>query len=217
MIIAVDGPAASGKGTLGRLIAKHYGLRYLDTGSLYRAVARDCLAKGVDIYNAQAAAAAALALDPSSLEDPHLRDPGIGEAASIVAGFVDVRRALLAFQHKIARSRPGAVLDGRDIGTVVCPDADAKIFVNAKVEIRAQRRYLELRNMAKEDLAEPVTQEAVLEMIRRRDERDRRRASSPLHPAEDAYLLETSDLSIEAAFDAAIRWIERKIGRSGNS
>jgi len=217
MIIAVDGPAASGKGTLGRMIARHYGLRYLDTGSLYRAVARDLLAKRLDIRNVQAAAGAAHALDPATLDDPHLRDTGIGEAASIVAGFPEVRQALLEFQHKIARAAPGAVLDGRDIGTVVCPDADAKIFVNAKVEIRARRRYLELRQMSAADEGEPVTAHGVLEMIRRRDERDRKRASSPLHAAEDAYLLETSDLSIEAAFDAAVRWIERKIGRNGSS
>lgn len=212
MIIAIDGPAASGKGTLGRMIAKHYGLRYLDTGSLYRAVARDLLARGLDIRDVSAATAAARGIDPGTLDDPHLRDPGIGEAASIVAGFAEVRQALLEFQHNMAGAEPGAVLDGRDIGTVVCPDADAKLFVSARAVIRAERRYQELK-----DGGGTMTPDEVLAMICRRDERDRARASSPLRPAQDAYLLETSDLSIEAAFDAAVEWIERKIGRKGSS
>ncbi len=208
MIIAIDGPAASGKGTLGRLIARHFGLVYLDTGSLYRAVARDVMARQVDIFDVNAARLAAQTLDPATLDDPGLRDPGVGEAASIVAGFPEVRDALLEFQRQIASSRPGAVIDGRDIGTVVCPDADAKLFVTAKVEIRAGRRFIELRKAG-----EDVTPEGVLDMIRRRDARDMERAASPLKPAEDAHLLETSDLSIEASFDTAVAWIERKIGR----
>ena len=208
MIIAIDGPAASGKGTLGRRIAAYFGLAYLDTGSLYRAVARDVMAAGGDIFDVERAAAAARALDPSTLCDPHLRDPGVGEAASIVAGFPQVRQALLDFQRNVASTEPGAVIDGRDIGTVVCPDADAKLFVTAKVEIRAQRRFEEMKRVG-----EQVAAEDVLDMIRRRDNRDMQRASAPLRPAEDAYLLETSDLSIEASFDTAVAWIERKIGR----
>ena len=208
MIIAIDGPAASGKGTLGRLIARHFGINYLDTGSLYRAVARDVMAQGGDIYDAQSACRTAQMLDPNSLDDPGLRDPGVGEAASIVAGFPQVRQALLDFQRSFARTGRGAVIDGRDIGTVVCPDADAKLFVTAKVEIRARRRFEEL--IGRE---EGVTADGVLDMIRRRDKRDMERAASPLRPAEDAYLLETSDLSIEASFDTAVAWIERKIGR----
>ena len=208
MIIAIDGPAASGKGTLGRLLAEHYDLVYLDTGSLYRAVARDVMAKDIDIFDVEAARLAAQELNPATLNDPGLRDPGVGEAASIVAGFSEVREALLEFQREIARSEPGAVIDGRDIGTVVCPQADAKLFVSAKVEIRAQRRYKELSKAG-----EAVTADGVLDMIRRRDNRDMERAASPMKPAEDAYLLETSDLSIEASFDTAVAWIERKIGR----
>ena len=208
MSIAIDGPAASGKGTLGRLIASHFGLVYLDTGSLYRAVARDVMAKGADIFDVSEAQIAARHLDPATLGDPGLRDPGVGEAASIVAGFSEVREALLDFQRNIAHCEPGAVIDGRDIGTVVCPDADAKLFVNAKVEIRARRRFNELVKAG-----EDVTAQGVLDMIRRRDNRDMMRATSPLKPAADAYLLETSDLSIEASFEAAVAWIERKIGR----
>ena len=208
MIIAIDGPAASGKGTLGRLIADHFKLVYLDTGSLYRAVARDVMARGIDIFNAEGAAQAARELDPSTLADPALRDPGVGEAASIVAGFPEVRQALLEFQRKVAASKPGAVIDGRDIGTVVCPNADAKLFVSAQTEIRARRRFEELSRSGIS-----VTADGVLDMIRRRDNRDMERAASPLTPAEDAYLLETSDLSIEASFDTALAWITRKISR----
>lgn len=215
MIIAIDGPAASGKGTLGRLIAKHYGLQYLDTGSLYRAVARDMLARGYDVRDADTAGRVARTLDPTTLDDLALRSQGVGEAASIVASFPQVRQALLDFQHKVAATRPGAVLDGRDIGTVVCPDADAKIFVNADVEIRAHRRFLELKQQELQG-GEQVTPESVLLTIKARDERDQKRASSPLRPAEDAYLLETSKLTIEGSFDAAVRWIERKIGREGS-
>ena len=208
MIIAIDGPAASGKGTLGRLIAGHFGLDYLDTGSLYRAVARDVMARGIDIFDRQKIAQVAKELDPATLGDPALRDPGIGDAASIVAGFTEVRQALLAFQREFAGRDPGAVIDGRDIGTIVCPDADAKLFVTAKPQVRARRRFDELIRSGQN-----VTLAGVLDMIRRRDNRDVERAASPLRAAEDAYLLETSDLSIEAAFERAVAWIERKIGR----
>ena len=208
MIIAIDGPAASGKGTLGKLIAEHFGFAHLDTGLLYRAVARDVLARGASIDDEQVAVECARSLDPETLSDPVLRQAGIGEAASIVARIELVREALLDFQREFARRKPGAVLDGRDIGTVVCPDADVKIFVTALPEVRAQRRYLERKSQG-----DDVTYGEVLEMIRQRDERDANRASAPMRPAEDAVLLDTTNLDIEAAFDAAVGLIKRKIGQ----
>ena len=208
MIIAIDGPAASGKGTLARRIAAHYGLAYLDTGSLYRAVARDVRAAGYSLEDVAAATRAAETLDPASLDDPGLRHPGIGEAASIVASMPPVRQALLDLQRRVATTPPGAVLDGRDIGTVVCPDADAKLFVTATPEERARRRHLELQGRG-----EFVSYAEVLDTIRRRDARDMARAAAPMRPADDAVLLDTTELGIEAAFDAAIEAIKRKIGR----
>ena len=208
MIIAIDGPAASGKGTLGKLIAEHFGFAHLDTGLLYRAVARDVLARGASIDDEQAAVECARSLDPETLSDPVLRQAGIGEAASFVARIELVRAALLDFQREFARRKPGAVLDGRDIGTVVCPDADVKIFVTALPEVRAQRRYLERKSQG-----DDVTYDEVLEMIRQRDERDANRASAPMRPAEDAVLLDTTNLDLEAAFDAAVGLIKRKIGQ----
>lgn len=208
MIIAIDGPAASGKGTLARRIADHFGLACLDTGLLYRAVARDVLARGASLEDEAVAAAVARTIDPATLNDPNLRLPGVGEAASVVARISAVRAALLDFQHDFARQEPGAVLDGRDIGTVVCPDADVKIFVTADASVRARRRYEELRQRG-----EPVTFEAVLDVIQRRDARDSGRADSPMRVADDAILLDTSNLDIEAAFDAAVGLIKRKIGQ----
>ena len=210
MIIAIDGPAASGKGTLACRIARHFGLAWLDTGLLYRAVARDVRAAGHSLEDAQSAAAAARALDPTTLDDPALRGPGIGDAASIVARVPEVRAALLEFQRAFARRPSGAVLDGRDIGTVICPDADIKIFVTATPEVRARRRYLDRKNRG-----ESVTYEAVLEDIRRRDERDAGREAAPMQQAHDAVLLDTSDLDIEAAFDTAVGVIVRKVGQRG--
>jgi cytidylate kinase len=210
LTIAIDGPAASGKGTLGKRLAERYGLRHLDTGLLYRAVARDVQRHGAALEDRQAAAAAARDLDPSSLEDPALRGPGAGEAASVVARFAEVRAALRDFQRGFARRQPGAVLDGRDIGTVVCPEADVKIYVTAAPEVRAERRYLEMKNRG-----EPATYETVLVDIRRRDERDAGREASPMRPAADAFLLDTSNLDIEAAFDTAVGVILRKVGQRG--
>jgi CMP/dCMP kinase len=208
MIIAIDGPAASGKGTLARRIAAHYNLAYLDTGSLYRAVARDIRHAGGSLDDAAAAARTARALDASTLSDPGLRDPGVGEAASMVAKIPEVRQALLDFQRDFARQTPGAVLDGRDIGTVVLPEADVKIFVVADTDVRARRRYNELAARG-----EDVTYEGVHDVVRRRDERDMSRTTAPLKPAADALLLDTTHLDIEAAFDAAIVLITRKIGQ----
>ena len=212
MIIAIDGPAASGKGTLGKRIAEHYRLLYLDTGSLYRAVARDVLGQGHDPADPAAALASAKALNASTLGDPALRAPGLGEAASLVASFPEVRQALLAYQRAFARPRPGAVLDGRDIGTVICPDAQVKLFVTATPEERARRRYRELTQAGI-----PVSEAEVLADIRRRDERDRGRAAAPLRQAADAYLLDTTNLDIDAAFTAAIDMIDTAMGRSGHA
>jgi cytidylate kinase len=208
LTIAIDGPAASGKGTLAKRIAAHYGLACLDTGLLYRAVARDVLARDGSLEDERLAASLARALDPATLDDPGLRLPGVGDAASIVARFPSVRNALRAFQREFADQEPGAVLDGRDIGTVVLPHADVKIFVTAAVGVRAQRRYAEQRAHG-----EPVTLEDVLESIRRRDERDMARADSPMRPAEDAIELDTTNLDIEQAFTAALQLVRAKIGR----
>jgi cytidylate kinase len=208
MIIAIDGPAASGKGTLAKLIAQHLNLPCLDTGLLYRAVARDVTARGFRLADTWAAVTMARSLDPATLDDEALRGPGAGEAASLVAAIAPVRLALLAYQRAFAAQPGGAVLDGRDIGTVVCPNADAKIYVTARPEVRAQRRFLE-----RQALSFAVTYEAVLEDIKRRDARDSGRESAPMRAAPDADLLETSELDIEAAFAAAVGLIKRKIGR----
>jgi CMP/dCMP kinase len=212
VIVAIDGPAASGKGTLAKRIAARFGLDHLDTGLLYRAVARDVQRRGGELGDPAAAIAAALALDPTTLDDPALRGPGAGEAASIVARFQAVRAAILDYQRAFARGPRGAVLDGRDIGTVVCPDADVKIYVTATPEVRAERRYLELKSRG-----EPADYAAVLADIRRRDERDAVRQVSPMRPADDAFLLDTSNLDIEAAFDTAVGVILRKAGQRGRA
>lgn len=210
MIIAIDGPAASGKGTLAQRVAKHFRLAYLDTGLIYRAVARDVRRRGGRLDDPVAAAAAALALDPATLDDPVLRGQGMGDAASIVARIPQVRDALLRFQQAFVARPGGAVLDGRDIGTVVCPHADIKIFVTATPEVRAERRYRE-----KIERGESTSYEAVLDDIHRRDRRDRDRLQAPMRPAEDAFLLDTSNLDIEAAFDTAVGVIARKVGQRG--
>jgi cytidylate kinase len=212
MIVAIDGPAASGKGTLAKRLAAHFGLHHLDTGLLYRAVARDVQRQGGALDDPAAAAGAARDLDPASLEDEGLRGPGAGEAASIVARIPEVREALRAFQRGFAARPPGAVLDGRDIGTVVCPKADIKIYVTATPEERARRRYLEMQGRG-----EAATYEGVLAEIRRRDERDASRDASPMRPAADAFLLDTSNLDIEAAFDTAVGVILRKAGQRGRA
>jgi cytidylate kinase len=208
MIIAIDGPAASGKGTLAKRVAEYFGFHCLDTGLLYRAVARDVVRSGYCLDDPWAAVVAARRLDPASLDDPALRGAAAGDAASAVAKIPEVRAALLDYQRSFARRPPGAVLDGRDIGTVVCPEAGVKIYVTASPEVRARRRHLELR--ARGEGAEFA---AVLEDIKARDARDMGRASAPLQMAADAMLLDTSDLDIEAAFDAAVGLIKRKISQ----
>ena len=212
MIIAMDGPAASGKGTLAERVALHYGLPHLDTGLLYRAVGRDALMSGIDLDDAEAAAKVAAKLEFATLEDPALRTAGAGEAASRVARHPKVRAVLLKYQRDFAKREPGAVLDGRDIGTVVCPEADVKLFVTATPEVRAARRFLELsaRGVA-------VTEEAVLADIRIRDERDSTRGVAPLLQAPDAALLDTTNLSIDAAFRTALDLIEAAMSRAGRA
>jgi cytidylate kinase len=212
MIVAIDGPAASGKGTLGKMVAAYYRLAHLDTGKLYRAVARDLLAAGADPADVAAALAATKALDLTTLADPSLMQGRLGEAASIVASHPKVRQLLLAYQRAFAARKPGAVLDGRDIGTVVCPEADVKLFVTAATEVRARRRYLELKAGGN-----TVSEADVLADIRQRDERDQNRAIAPLKQADDAVLLDTTNLDIDAAFKAAIALIDAAMGHAGQA
>jgi cytidylate kinase len=207
MIIAIDGPAASGKGTVARRIAAHLNYAYLDTGSLYRAVALSVLRGGGDPGDADIAAEHARTLDPALTEDPEIRSAESGAAASKVAAVPAVRAALLAFQRDFAANPPGglagAVLDGRDIGTVVCPEAARKIFVIADVEIRATRRFKELLGRG-----EAAIYARVLADLRERDERDGSRADAPMRQAEDAMLLDTSHLDPDQAFESARAFVE---------
>ncbi len=203
MIIAIDGPAASGKGTLSKRLAAHYGLRHLDTGLIYRAVAKALIDAGQPPDAVGPAVAAAKALDPSRFDEAALKSPAVGEAASITSALAPVREALLAFQREFAAKPPGAVIDGRDIGTVICPDAEVKIFVTATPETRARRRYAEFRGQG-----QGITEAEVLADIRRRDERDQNRAAAPLKAAPDAHLLDTTSLDIDAAFRAALDIVE---------
>lgn len=210
MIIAIDGPAASGKGTLGKRLAHHYGYRHLDTGVIYRAVAYALMQSGHDLRDEAAAVQAALELDPENFGNPALKTQMAGEGASIVSAIPRVREVLLDFQRQFAAGPPGAVLDGRDIGTVICPDADVKIFVMADPKVRARRRTMEARARGEE-----ADEAAVLADIIQRDERDKNRPIAPLKPAPDAYLLDNSQLDIEGGVRAAIDIIEAvRAGRS---
>ena len=208
MIITIDGPAASGKGTIARRVARHYGLPHLDTGLLYRAVAIGLLDRGRALDDVKAAVAAARELDLASLDAKRLRERSIGEAASRVAVFPEVRAALLRLQQDFAHRPEGAVLDGRDTGTVIAPEADVKNFVTASVDARAARRFRELAAKGEE-----MPLDAVLAAIRERDRRDSERAIAPLKPAPDAVLLDTTELDIEAAFRAALSIVE--VARAG--
>ena len=208
VVIAVDGPAAAGKGTLSRRLADHYGLRHLDTGLTYRATAKALADRGLPFDDEDVAARIAGDLDLSDLDRSALSAHEIGEAASKVAVMPGVRKALVEAQRDFARVPPGAVLDGRDIGTVVCPDARIKFFVTASPETRARRRYDEiLGNGGHADLA------AILADIERRDARDTGRTDSPLRPASDAHLLDTTEMGIEAAFEAARNLVDTALER----
>lgn len=208
MIIAIDGPAASGKGTLAARLAAHYGLPHLDTGLLYRAVAKAVLDAGHRPDDAACAVAAARSLDPARFDPATLKAQAIGEAASVVSAIGEVRAALVDFQKKFAAAPRGAVLDGRDIGTVICPDADVKIFVTATPQVRAGRRTLEFRRNGS-----PVEEAEVLADILRRDARDTARAVAPLKAAADAHVLDTTALDIEGAFRAALAIVEQARAR----
>ncbi|MDG2534818.1 (d)CMP kinase [Sphingomonas sp. HITSZ_GF] len=205
MIIAVDGPAASGKGTIARALAQHYGLPHLDTGLLYRAVAATVLREELDPAK-EADAVSACSFEDYLLNDAWLRTDEVGKVASIVSAHPLVRAALLNRQKKFARQPGGAVLDGRDIGTVIAPDADVKLFVKATPMIRAQRRHLELR---KNGILTSL--DKVLADIRARDERDSKRSEAPMLQAPDATLLDTSFLSIDAAVQRAIAIVDAKM------
>jgi cytidylate kinase len=209
MIIAIDGPAASGKGTLAKRIALRYGLAHLDTGMLYRGVARDMIRRGDRLDDVEAAERAARDLDPDTLDEATLRDGHMGEAASVVAQHPQVRAGLLDAQKTFVANRSGAVVEGRDIGTVIFPEADVKLFITATLEERARRRYLELRQRGHH-----ISEAAVRDDLEKRDLRDKSRVASPLRMAEDAHLLDTTKLDIEAAFFAAVRLIDAAIGRS---
>jgi len=195
--VAIDGPAAAGKGTISKAVAAHFGFAHLDTGLLYRAVGRRVL-------DGDAPVAAAQGLQPGDMARDDLRNAEVAQAASKVAAIPEVRAALVAFQQGFARRDGGAVLDGRDIGTVICPDAEVKLYVTASDQVRAERRYLEL--VAKDP---KVTREQVLEDLRTRDARDSERAEAPLKPAADAVILDTSEMDIDAAVAAAIAEVGR--------
>ncbi len=204
MIIAIDGPAAAGKGTLSKRLAAHFNYAHLDTGSIYRATGVKVLKDGVDMEDAEACAAAARALTPEDLASDGLRTEEAGQAASKVSAIPEVRAALLDFQRDFAANPPdgkkGAVLDGRDVGTVVCPAAPVKLFVTASVEVRAERRYKELQ-----EKSDNAIYARVLAELKERDDRDTNRAVAPLKPAEDAHLIDTSDMDADQAFDRALK------------
>jgi len=210
IVIAVDGTAASGKGTLARLLARHFGFAHLDSGALYRLTALRVMEKKRDLRKETDAIDAALSIDPARSSDPAIRTDEIGQAASIVAAFPGVRSALLDFQRRFAASPPGgtkgAVIDGRDIGTVVCPMATAKLFVDAQASVRAHRRFLELKSSGRSP-----DEASVLADILARDQRDRERKVAPLKRAWDADLLDTSDLDIDAAFAVALGRVKPKV------
>lgn len=221
MIIAIDGPAAAGKGTLAQKLSQHFNYAFLDTGRLYRAVGYAVLQAGKSPADAEAAAEEAKKLEPESinqlLKNPALRNEETGSAASQVAVIPEVRSALLDLQRRFAHhpffengtAAEGAVLDGRDIGTVVCPEAEIKLFVTASAEVRAERRYKELQ-----DKGNQAIYDVILKDLKERDERDSKRAVAPLVPAEDALVLDTSEMNADEAFEAAMVFIRKKTGQA---
>jgi cytidylate kinase len=203
MIIAIDGTTSSGKGTLAKRLAAHYRLPHLDTGLLYRAVAALAITKGIDFKDERECALLAEHIDLAEFDERELRGAGVGAAASVVASLGAVRRALFELQRKFAQQKGGAVLDGRDIGTVIAPDSDVKLWVDASVEERARRRFRELSG-----LGEKVTQQGVEAQLRERDLRDSTRKDAPMKPADDAVHIDTTGLSIDETFAKALEIVE---------
>jgi len=208
MIIAIDGTTSSGKGTLAKRLAAHYKLPHLDTGLLYRAVAASAINKGIDFKDERECALLAAHVELSEFDERELRGAGVGAAASVVASLGAVRRALFDLQRKFAQQEGGAVLDGRDIGTVIAPDADVKLWVDASVEERARRRFAELSGMG-----EAVTEQGVLEQLKERDARDAARKDAPMKPAVDAIWVDTTRLNADETFAKAVEIIEAHRGK----
>lgn len=205
MIIAIDGTTSSGKGTLAKRLAAHYGLPHLDTGLLYRAVGKAAIDAGIALDDEAGCAALAAEIDLKNFDERELRTAGVGAAASIVAVLGDVRRALFDLQRKFAKRKGGAVLDGRDIGTVIAPDADVKLWVDATVEERARRRFVELSGMG-----EATTQAAVLLQLKERDARDSQRKDAPMKPADDAIWIDTTRMTPDECLAKAVEVVEAK-------
>lgn len=205
MIIAIDGTTSSGKGTLAKRLAAHYGLPHLDTGLLYRAVAKSALNKGIDFKDERECALLAAHIDLAEFDERELRTAGVGTAASVVATLGAVRRALFELQRKFAQQKGGAVLDGRDIGTVIAPDADVKLWVDASVEERARRRFKELSGMG-----EDVTEHGVLLQLKDRDARDSQRKDAPMKPADDAVWIDTTRMNPDECLAKAVEVVEAR-------
>jgi len=212
MIIAIDGTLASGKGTIARRLARWYGLAHMDTGRLYRATGIAALNKGVDFADPDGLAGVALSLDLNDFDEEQLRTAEAGQAASKVAAIPAVRTALLELQRAFAHQPKGAVLDGRDIGTVVCPEADVKLWVDASVEARATRRWTELT-----EKGETLTLDDMIAQLKERDDRDRNRADAPMIAAADSVLIDTTHLTIDAAVDKARAAVEAVIAQKSES
>lgn len=208
MIIAIDGTTSSGKGTLAKRLAKHFGLPHLDTGLLYRAVAMAAMKTGVALSDEAECAALAAKIDLKAFKERELRTVGVGAAASVVASHGAVRRALLDVQRKFARQKAGAVVDGRDIGTVIAPDADIKLWIDASVEERARRRFLEFTA-----IGETTTEADVLAQLKERDARDSQRKDAPMKPADDAIWIDTTRMTPDACFAKAVEIVEARMGK----
>jgi cytidylate kinase len=204
LVIAIDGPAASGKGTVAKRLARHLGLAYLDTGSIYRAIGFSIIAQKLDPNDKKAAIQAAKDLTPGDLKNEHLYDEGVGAAASIVSAVPRVRELLLEFQRNFARNPSGAVLDGRDIGTVICPDADFKFYITADINARAMRRFKQLQSKGN-----AVIYDAILQDLQKRDERDSQRTIAPLKPAEGSIHIDTTKMNEDEVFAELLSFIEK--------